>query len=150
MISPVLLSKERADKLLSARNLLWVLPVFVAGQWYWFFHRTKEAQEGYFPLLFVINLVACYFVYLVARMLEQGGNAWLSWLGKYSLYIYILHVPVAAIVRNLAAHSGIALNSWVLIFSCWALGVTVPILLYKVLTRYGFGKLFSLKNKPAA
>jgi fucose 4-O-acetylase-like acetyltransferase len=150
LISPVLLDRERADKLLASRNLLWVLPLFLVGQWYYFMHRTKEEQEGYFPLLFVINLVACYFVYLVARRLEQGGNAWLSWLGKYSLYIYILHVPVAAIVRNLASHSGIVLNSWILIFTCWALGVTVPILLYQLLTRYGFGKLFSLKNKPAA
>ncbi|WP_431217285.1 acyltransferase family protein [Puia sp. P3] len=115
------------------------------------FHAPNEGRTGrLFPAAVrhqPRRLLLCIPYCKVAR---KGGNAWLSWLGKYSLYIYILHVPIAAIVRNLASHSGIVFNSWVLIFTCWGLGVTVPILLYQLLTRFGFGKLFSLKNKPAA
>lgn len=145
LLSPLLLDKQKSDALLRFRNLLWLFPIFLAGQYFWFIHR--EEQHSFFPLLFLINLVACYFVYIIAHRIEQKGHDWLSWLGKYSLYIYILHVPVAAIIRNIFAHSGLTLNGWVLIFACWAGGVLIPVILYTTLKRWGFGKLFSLKSK---
>ncbi len=78
-----------------------------------------------------------------------NGNDWLSWLGKYSLYIYILHVPVAAVLRVLLAHSRLPLNAWILLLLCWTGGLLLPIGMYTGLKRFGFGKLFSLKDKPA-
>ena len=147
LLSPLLLNRQKSNALLKFSNLLWLFPLFLAGQWFWFVHR--EEQNSFFPLLFLINLVACYFVYIIAHRIEQKGHDWLSWLGKYSLYIYILHVPVAAIIRTLFAHSGLNLNPWVLIFSCWIGGVLIPVILYTTLQRWGFGKLFSLKSKSA-
>jgi uncharacterized membrane protein YcfT len=148
LLSPLLLDKEKSDVLLKFNKLLWVLPVFLAGQWFWFVHR--EEPKTYWPLFFIINLVACYFVYIIAHRIEQKGHDWLSWLGKYSLYIYILHVPVAAIIRTLAAHSHLAINGWLLILICWAGGVLIPVLLYTTLSRFGFKWLFSLKDKSGA
>ena len=147
LVSALLLDKEKSDALLKFGNLLWVFPLFLVGQWFWFTHR--EQQDTYFPLFFVISLVACYFLYILAHRIDQKGHDWLSWLGKYSLYIYILHVPVAAVIRALLARSGLALNTWVLIAICWIGGVLTPVLLYTSLKRFGFGKLFSLKDKPA-
>jgi fucose 4-O-acetylase-like acetyltransferase len=145
LLSSLLLDKEKSDALLKFSHLLWLLPLFLACQWFWFQHR--EETRTYFPLFFIINLVACYFVYIIAHRIEQKGHDWLSWLGKYSLYIYILHVPVAAVIRNGLAHSGLSLNPWVLIFTCWVGGVLIPVILYTSLKRWGFGRLFSLKNK---
>ena len=146
LLSPLLLDRTKSDAFLRPRRLWWVLPAFVAGQCFWFLHR--EEPGPYFLLFFVISLVACYFVYIIAHVIEQRGNVWLSWLGKYSLYIYILHVPVQAVIRTLLAHSGLALNGWVLIFLCWSGGVLIPVFLYTSLRRFGFGKLFSLKDNP--
>lgn len=146
LMSPRLTNKGKSGDLLKFSRLTWVFPLFLAGQWFWFRHR--EESGTYFPLFFFISLVACYFVYIVARQIEQKGNAWLSWLGKYSLYIYILHVPVAAIIRNIFSHSGLVLNPWVEIVVCWTGGLLIPVLLYIYGTRFGFGKLFSLKDKP--
>jgi peptidoglycan/LPS O-acetylase OafA/YrhL len=145
LLSPLLLNKEKSDALLKFSNLLWLFPLFLVGQWFWFQHR--EETKTYFLLFFIINLLACYFVYIIAHRIEQKGHDWLSWLGKYSLYIYILHVPVAAVLRNIMAHSHLTLNSWVLIFICWIGGVLIPVGLYTSLKRFGFGRLFSLKHK---
>jgi fucose 4-O-acetylase-like acetyltransferase len=145
LLSPLLLNKEKSGALLKFSNLLWLFPLFLVGQWFWFQHR--EETKTYFPLFFIINLLACYFVYIIAHRIEQKGHDWLSWLGKYSLYIYILHVPVAAVLRNIMAHSHLTLNSWVLIFICWIGGVLIPVGLYTSLKRFGFGRLFSLKHK---
>jgi peptidoglycan/LPS O-acetylase OafA/YrhL len=95
----------------------------------------------------MINLVACWLVYIIAHLISLRGNDWLAWLGKYSLYIYILHVPVAAALRTVFAHSGLSLNAWVLLFVCWVGGLLLPVILYTSLKRFGFGKLFSLKQK---
>ena len=148
LLSPLLLNREKSDVLLKFKQLVWLLPLFLAGQWFWFQH--KEDQRTWFPLFFVINVIACYFVYVIAHRIEQKGHDWLSWLGKYSLYIYILHVPVAAIIRTLFAHSGLTPNGWVLIFTCWVGGVLIPVFLYTGLRRLGFQWLFSLKDKPGA
>jgi fucose 4-O-acetylase-like acetyltransferase len=146
MLSPLLLDREKSSALLSSRHLIWVFPLFLLGQWFWFLH--KDDPGNFFALFFVISLVACYFVYIIARLIAGNGHDWLSWLGKYSLYIYILHVPIAAVLRVLLAHTRLPLNAWILLLVCWTGGLLVPIALYTGLKRFGFGKLFSLKNKP--
>jgi fucose 4-O-acetylase-like acetyltransferase len=146
LLSAQLLNRAKSDRFLAIKHLIWLLPLFLAGQWFWFIHRDKEEAGSYFALFFIISLVACYFVYIIARYVSSRGNDWLAWLGKYSLYIYILHVPVAAVIRIVLGHTGLHLNAWLLLLAGWTGGLLIPIGLYTGLKRFGFGKLFSLKG----
>ena len=96
---------------------------------------------------FLINLLACYFMYILSykvSLLPRTG--WLAWLGKHSLYIYILHVFVASAVRTVILKTMPELNVWVIAGICWTIALVTPVLLYNWLRPFGFGKLFSLKQ----
>lgn len=148
IISPTLFDKEKSDALLNLNRLWVIVPLFIAGQYLWFVIRNEEA--GYmFPML-IVNLIACYFIYIISKRLsETKSGDWLGYLGKYSLYIYILHVPIAAIIRNVFKRMDAYVPSELVLFICWAGGLLTPILLFKIFNRYGFQKLFSLKTKAA-
>jgi peptidoglycan/LPS O-acetylase OafA/YrhL len=142
----LLLDKERSAKVLDIRNLWWLTPLCLAGQYFWFVHEND--RNTWYAVFFLINLVACYVVFiLMNRLAKNNGTAWLSYLGKYSLYIYILHVPISAIFRAIYLHSRVILNSWIVLGMLWTIGLLLPILLMNVGRPYGIERLFSLKTK---
>jgi len=146
LISSTLLVKEKREKFLNPAHLKWVLPLFAIGQWFWFIHRNEE--KIYMPLFLAINLFACYFIYVISfRSSLNNKNQWLSYLGKHSLYIYILHVFITSSARNLIFYIDPAINPWALLFICWLGGLMVPVILFNLLKKFGFEKLFSLKPK---
>lgn len=142
----ILLDKERSEKILNIRNLWWVTPLFLVGQYFWFIH--KDDRNTYYALFFLINLMACYLVFiLMNRITRYKNTAWLAYLGRYSLYIYILHVPIAAALRTIYLHSGVVLNSWIVLGLLWTGGLVGSILLINLGRPYGIEWLFSLKTK---
>ncbi len=145
----LLLDKERSAKVLNIRNLLWLMPLCLAGQYFWFVHKAD--RNTFYVVFFLINLVACYVVFILMNRLAASRNtSWLSYIGKYSLYIYILHVPISAMFRVIYLHSGVVLNSWVLLGLLWTIGLVAPILLVNIGRPYGIEWLFSLKPKKAS
>lgn len=145
-VSGVLLDKTKSESLLNLNHLKWLLPLCIAGQWFWFTHRDQE--DIYFLLFFLITLIACYVVYIIAfRIAKKSSNDWLAYMGSYSLYIYILHVPVAAVLRNLFLHTDHTIPSAVVFLVCWIGGLLIPIVLFNALKGFGFKKMFSLKTK---
>jgi uncharacterized membrane protein YcfT len=146
LLPGLLLDKERSAKVLNIRNLWWLLPLCLAGQYFWFVH--EDDRNTYYALFFLINLVACYVVFILMNRLAAYKNTeWLSYLGKYSLYIYILHVPISAIFRTVYLHSGVGLNSWIVLGVLWTIGLLLPIFLVNIGRPYGIERLFSLKTK---
>jgi peptidoglycan/LPS O-acetylase OafA/YrhL len=145
----LLLDERRSRSILQMRNLLWMIPLFLAGQYFWFIHRND--RNTYYALFVVINMAACYVVFiLMNRIAVYQSTQWLSYLGKYSLYIYILHVPISAVLRNVYLHSGVALNSWILLFLLWLGGLLIPIFIINLGRPYGVERLFSLKSKTVS
>ncbi len=143
-VSKYLLNKEYSVKYLNPKNLLWLLPLFLAGQYFWFTH--KEMENTYLFLFFVIILVGCYFFYIISAIISGlKGMSWLAYLGKHSLYIYVLHIYLISASRSLLLHSGIQLNNWIILLVSWACGVMVPVILYNMFRQVGFRKLFTLK-----
>ena len=146
IISPILFNRQQSNVFLDIRYLWVIVPLFIAGQYFWFMVREQES-EYILPML-LVNLIACYFVYIISNRLSAARAAgWLGYLGKYSLYIYILHVPVAAIIRNIFKFLNMNIPSGMVLLACWTGGLLIPILLFKVFKRFGFQKLFSLKVK---
>jgi fucose 4-O-acetylase-like acetyltransferase len=143
-LSAKLTDPEENRRFLNSNSLLFILPVFLVGQWFWFNHRLED--DTYFPLFLLINLVACYVVYVVSRLLAMSpAFDGLSYLGRYSLYIYILHVPLMAAVRILTLKLYPDVNPWLLLSGCWLTGLFVPVLMVNYLKPFGFLRLFSLK-----
>ena len=145
-LSAALLDKAKSEVYLNIRHLKWLLPAFVIGQWFWLTHQDQEGT--YFLLFLLINLIACYLVYSVFyEVSKRGALGWLAYMGSYSLYIYILHVPVAAVFRILFIHLHLTAYPWVIFLVCWIGGLLIPIALFNWLEGLGFRKLFSLKAK---
>jgi len=148
----ILLNKERGPKVLNARNLLWLTPLFVAGQYFYLTHIDGPSSwERWFVVFFIINIVACFWVFIVMNRISQyRSTQWLSKVGRYSLYIYILHIPIIVFFRNIYLHSKIQLDSWLVLAGLWVAAVLVPIVLIKLGRPYGIEWLFSLKPKKDA
>ena len=153
VISAYILNKEKNGKLLNVKNLVWLFPLCIIGQWFWFSQWSLgkaywRIEHQFFLLFFMINLLACYLIYIISYKISQTKKSdWLAYLGKHSLYIYIMHVFVASFFRNIILKVDAGMNPWAVMFICWSFGLLVPVLLFQGLKRIGFEWLFSLKTK---
>ncbi|HUQ96822.1 MAG TPA: acyltransferase [Chitinophagaceae bacterium] len=164
LISDFLLQTESRTKLFQTANLLWLLPLFAIGQWFWFtqvgqwYWINKEHLEpnnghtGAMEFLFIlINLIGCYMLFMVANSIAKSNrNEWLAYIGRYSLYVYILHVQVAAIIRKLVRGAYHGIDPWLLLAICFICGIVVPILLVNGFRKYGIERLFTLQRSKEA
>jgi len=142
--SRILLDKQLQTQIFSAKVAVPLLIIFVAGRWFWYTRQDEE--NSYLPLFFLITLVGCLVVYMLALYLARfSSTRWLSYIGEHSLYIYILHVPVAAMVRAVMLRIGADLSGVSMVAVCWICGIALPVIIYQALKDYGFKKMFSLK-----
>jgi len=143
-----------SEKLFAQQNMskdnLWqllaIIPVFIAGQLTW----LKMSPGSFYiqPLLLVIILVACFFFYMFCRVL-YAYNIFrgLSFIGKYSLYIYILHFLVISAFRVFSIHFLHLTNVYFIVFTGLILGISLPIIIYRTGKKFGIELLFSLEPK---
>jgi fucose 4-O-acetylase-like acetyltransferase len=164
LVSDYLLNAKTRNRIFKTSNLVWALPLFVLGQWFWFnqvgqwFWILKErvetniGQTGMLELVYmVINFIGCYVLFMTAMLIARGKKAeWLAYIGTYSLYVYILHVQVAAIVRKLVYGAYPSVDPWLLLVICFTCGIVLPIVLVKGLRKYGIERLFTLQKKGEA
>ncbi len=143
--SETVLSPEKSARSFKLHNLFWLLPLFVAGQWFWFMNK-EVFHPWYLPAYFIIMLVGCYFIMLVAYNIQgYRSTAWLAFLGKYALYIYILHFYLVAISRLIMIRFFPGVNIWFVALVGVISGLCIPIVLYRLIRPFGGDWLFSLK-----
>jgi fucose 4-O-acetylase-like acetyltransferase len=134
-------------------TLLVITPVFILAQlWY----LTKE--EGYYlnemtgrAEFLLIALTGCFSMFVLSFRLQSWNIlSFLRVLGFHSLYIYVMHVFVAALIRIAFTNLLHIHNPYVLLFSGIAFGVTIPVVFYNLFIREGIlWFLFSLhKTEP--
>ncbi len=130
------------------KRLLLLLPLFVAGQLVYLSTKTSDAlTNGY---LLVIILIACLFFYFLCRTLHQAGIlSGLAYIGKYSLYIYILHLIIISAIRIVSGLIFDELNIYVLILTSLVLGVSLPVVFYNLTRHLGSHYLFSLEPRKS-
>jgi fucose 4-O-acetylase-like acetyltransferase len=164
LVSDVLLNAEARAELFKTSILIWILPLFVAGQWFWYdqvgqwFWINKERVEpnngntGLIEIVFIlINFIGCYVLFKTAMLVSKPRHSeWLAYIGRYSLYVYILHVQVAAIVRKLVRTVYPHIDPWLLLLICITSGILIPILLVKTFRKWGIERLFTLQKKAEA
>ena len=132
-------------------TLLLVTPVFIATQIYYL--SLPQANPGQF---LAIALIGCFSMLVLSfRLQALGILRFLRILGFHSLFIYVMHVLVAAFVRAILMKY-LGLHNPVLLLLCGiAAGVTIPVIVYNLLIKDNiFWFLFTLKRpkkkpKPA-
>ncbi|HVI48682.1 MAG TPA: acyltransferase [Chitinophaga sp.] len=128
------------QKLSDLRNLLLMLPVFAVLQWYYLHHQHMNLY-----LFMLIALNGCLFIISLASWLAHTGKMkFLNVIGHYSLYIYLLHVTIAAVLRALLLYAGVS-NGVVLLLVTIPASIYLSIIVYRACTYWGLGFLFAGK-----
>jgi fucose 4-O-acetylase-like acetyltransferase len=108
------------------------------------------------PVMYLlIALVGCAFIIAISSILERYNTAkWLRYLGRHSLYIYVMHVIVFAAVRVVLTKFLKIYDVYALMAICITAGLIIPVLFFKLTERIGWQFLFTLepqrKQKKAA
>jgi fucose 4-O-acetylase-like acetyltransferase len=131
-------SDKTQDKLSSISGLLILLPVFILCQYYFLYHQ----QMNLF-LYALIALTGSLFVIIGSFQLEKYQVfPILKLFGHYSLYIYLLHVPIVSVVRYLLLQSWLGINVIVLLVLLILIAIFFSIITYRLLMLLKMGWLF--------
>jgi fucose 4-O-acetylase-like acetyltransferase len=129
--------RERVQNLLkNPWTLAAVIPVFAFTQIY-YLGLPQDAYGDVNPWAFlVIALIGCFsMIVLSFRLQSWNVLRFLRVIGFHSLYIYVVHVMVAACVRTVlikVCHIG---NPEVLLVCGIFAGITVPVMFYNLLVK---------------
>jgi fucose 4-O-acetylase-like acetyltransferase len=143
--------KERAQNLLkNPWTLVAVTPVFALTQIY-YLHLAANGNGDVNPAAFLlIALIGCFsMVVLSFRLQSWNVLRFLRVLGFHSLYIYVMHVLVAAFVRTVltrVCHIG---NPEVLLTCGIVMAVTVPVIVYNLLIKDNIFWFLMTPKKPS-
>jgi fucose 4-O-acetylase-like acetyltransferase len=109
-------------------TLLAVIPVFTATQLYYL--RNEPVSQ---PEFLAIALIGCFSMFVLAfRMQAWKVFPFLRVLGFHSLFIYVMHVIIAAFVRLFLTRVLGLHNATLLLFFGIAFGVTIPVIFYNL------------------
>lgn len=148
-----------------------VLPLFVVSQYYFLQtnldafsissnHLLTNVGSGieniYKDFLYVeyfepfkylfIALLGCFFIFCFSYQLSKiKSNIFLSWFGKHSLYIYLLHVIVFAATRIFLMKVFHLTNVPLLMICCITAGLTGSIMIFKIVQHFKIGYIFSFE-----
>jgi fucose 4-O-acetylase-like acetyltransferase len=153
VLSDIILSEKTRNLLYSTQVFFVLLIPFLVVQAivmkYNVAHRDIQYVENAIPILYLIQgIVGCAFSIAVSFLLQKWNTLpGLKAIGIHSLYIYCMHYLVIIVccvlcIKGLHIH-----NTLLLVAICWTAAVAVPIVIYKLSTRFGFWWLFSL-SKP--
>jgi len=120
--------EDRVQRFLRQYWLLFALiPVFGLSQWYYITHTVSLA------LFLGIALIGCLFLLVIAFRLQAWNSlSFLRVLGYHSLYIYVMHVLVAAFTRMILMKVFGIHNVVILLLGGIAMGVTIPVIIYNL------------------
>jgi fucose 4-O-acetylase-like acetyltransferase len=156
LLSEMLLNTETRNKILNPSYLKWIFPLFLIGQYFWFENNAEtltrkdalqEIRPGYESIFLVINYIGCFVLFIFSLLLAKSRRyEWLAYIGKNSLYIYILHVQIAAVMRKIIRDIYPNVDPWLLLGICFICGIIIPLLLIANLKKYGIERLFTLPS----
>jgi fucose 4-O-acetylase-like acetyltransferase len=133
-------------------TLLLALPVFIVVQMYYLAHDmyylTTQTIRAEF---LIIALVGCFTMLALSFRLQcLNIFSWLRILGYHSIYIYVMHVMIAALTRNVLTHVLDVHNVFIILFTCIITGAVLPVIIYNLFIHNNFGWfLVSYKKKTS-
>jgi fucose 4-O-acetylase-like acetyltransferase len=161
-LASFILKKEVQSQLKKAIYFLAFIPVFLAAQYYYFYRigvRSLENDSANFhtPLapylvneisFLIVSLIGCTTFILLSFLLERWNRwQWLRIVGFHSLYIYIMHVMVAASMRMILSKVFGFDNYLVILLLGIVFGIVIPIVFYNLVGKKYLWFLFSTKKR---
>jgi fucose 4-O-acetylase-like acetyltransferase len=124
-------------------TLILATPVFILAQIYYLNHQTTQLQ------FLTIAFIGCFTMLSLAFIFQRLNLlSFLRIIGYHSLYIYVIHVMIAAFTRIFLMHVLHIDNAIVILFTCIAVGSVLPVVIYNLLIRDNiFWFLFTYKRK---
>lgn len=142
---------EKAQRIFkNPLTFLLAIPFFILAQWFYLTHemyyQTTALMRAEFLL---IALAGCFTMVPLAFLLQRWNILHgLRILGYHSLYIYVIHVMVAAFTRNFVVHVLGIHNVYIILISCISMGCIIPVLIYNLFIHNNFAWfLFTYKKR---
>ncbi len=150
IISVYFFQEKTQNFLKSPITLLCITPIFFLTQWCYLSHPFMDhvTESGEAPFM-AVALIGCFSMFVLSlRMQIWGVMKFLRIIGYHSLYIYVTHVFVAALVRVALTKFGHIHNPFILLAGGIFFGITIPIIFYNLLIVDGpLWFLFSYKKR---
>ena len=153
-LSSTIRNKSNTKYFESWKLLLVLLFPFLVSQYIFLNRNLPYANikyvyvEYYQPVSFItIALIGCLFVIILSFNLQRAKLIpWLHVLGRHSLYIYVSHIMVLAVVRIFMMKVlGISFVP-ILFPTVVIMGLLVPVLLYKLACKLNMRWIFTLEE----
>jgi hypothetical protein len=151
-ISQFVLNKNNAKYFTQLRYVFPVFVLFIITHYFFtkinLHHNQDYYIEHYMPMFFlVVALTGCSFIVQISFLLEKAGILkFLRVVGYHSLFIYVMHLIVLAGTRAFLTHVLDVTSVPLLLSVGIVMGITVPIIVYNILSKAGAWWLFSLKK----
>ena len=150
--------KDNFQKVLkSPFTFLAVIPLFILTQMYFINHDIDSTSTDFYiqSQFIIIAVIGCFSMFVVAFLVQRLNIlTFLRIIGYHSLYIYVMHVMIAASVRIILTRVFGVENAEVLLITGIFFGITASIIIYNIFIRNGiFWFLFTYKkpkSKPSA
>jgi fucose 4-O-acetylase-like acetyltransferase len=131
-------SGKTQQLLSSAYGPISLLPLFIVCQLYFLRHQHMNLF-----LYAVIALIGSLFVIMLSfQLMKYNVLPILKTFGHYSLYIYLLHVPIVSAIRFVLLGTAMADYTLALLLTLILIAVFVSILVYRVCMQLKLGFLF--------
>ncbi len=141
IISSFILNPSNEARISSVKFLLPLALIFIGSQWiYLNYQELNHFLYGLIALTGSLFTLSISFVLGNIRMLN-----WIRIIGYHSLYIYIMHVMVSAVVRVVAIKFLQIENVTILAFSCLVFACIIPIIFYNLTRNTPFQLIFTPK-----
>jgi len=144
-ISVVFFKESTQRWLRNPYTLLVITPIFFLTKVWYLAHITEPGHADFL----LIALIGCFSMFVLSiRMQQWNVLSFLRIIGYHSLYIYVMHIFVAGLVRlSFTKFLGVH-NPFILLFSGIILAIVIPIVFYNLLIVDGpLWWLFSFSRK---
>lgn len=144
------------NQFFKGRWLLYVLPIFVALQLFWWsryvgIHQLEQLDFLGFWLFIPITIISAFLIFLISHKLDEwNALKFLKYTGSHSLYIYIMHLIFSAAVRVFLLKVWPELPPFAMLLIIIAGSILLSIGAYKLLMKLNMKFLFepTLKGLP--
>lgn len=139
-------SEKVQEKLSSVYGLLVLLPVFAVCQYYFLYHQ----QMNLFLYAGIALIGSLFTIMLSFQLSKYNALPFLRTFGNYSLYIYLLHVPIVAVIRYFLLTTMMKQYTVALLMLLIFIAIFFSIIVYRICMQLKLGLLFTgpFKAKP--
>jgi fucose 4-O-acetylase-like acetyltransferase len=132
-------SEKTQDKLSSAYGLLILLPVFAVCQYYFLHHQ----QMNLFLYTGIALVGSLFTIMLSFQLAKYKAMPILKTFGHYSLYIYLLHVPIVSVIRYFMIATPLRQHIVITLLLLIFIAIFFSIIVYRLCMRFRLGFLFT-------